>query len=92
MANDDAFLGKDMDESVSKRCQDVRIHLAARYYDIFAPVHDCDRAIGMHYSQISSVETSSLEGLFGSLGISKVLTIDQLVRWFGQDLGNKPPS
>lgn len=58
-------------------CQDVSVHLAARYDDIFAPVHDRNGAIGMYYSQISSVETSSLEGFFGSLGVSKVLIIDQ---------------
>jgi len=96
MANDDAFLGKDMNENMSKYCQDVRVHLATRDDDIFAPVHDRNGAIGMHYSQISSVETSSLEGFFGSLGISEVLIIDQSARWFDQESwwisGNKPPS
>lgn len=58
---------------MSKHYHDVRVHLAARDDDIFAPVHNRNGAIGMHYSQISSVETSSLECFFGSLGISKVL-------------------
>lgn len=62
---------------MSKYYQDVRVHLAARNDDIFAPVHDRNGAIGMHYGQISSMETSPLEGFFGRLGISKVLIIDQ---------------
>lgn len=85
MANDDAFLGKDINENMSKYCQDVRVHLATRNDDIFAPVHNRNGAIGMHYSQISSMETSSLEGFFGGLGISEVLIIDQSVKWFDQE-------